>query len=108
MADGVISFPFRLTPQGHVATALHGSDQEVEELLAALVLTHIGERPMEPDFGIPDPTWVGITLNDVETGLAEFGPPGVTIDSLDEEPLTDTQSSYVLSWSREPVDQESL
>lgn len=95
MADGALSFPFRLTPQGCAATAPYGSDQEVEELIAALTLTTAGERPMEPDFGIPDPTWVGITLNDLETGVAEFGPPGVSIESLEEDPLTEAQSAYV-------------
>lgn len=108
MADGVLSFPFRLTSQGHAAVAPYGSDQEVEEAIAALTLTLAGERPMEPEFGISDPTWGGITLNSIQTGVADFGPDGITILDVEQEVLTEAQSAYVITWSREPVEQDNL
>lgn len=105
---GVLSFPFSLTPQGHAATTPHGSDQEIEEAIAVLTLTLAGERIMAPEFGISDPTWGSLSLNDLETGIADYGPAGVVIHSLEEEPLTETQSAYTINWSRDPVDNEAL
>ncbi|MFT4471688.1 hypothetical protein ACMX2H_17445, partial [Arthrobacter sulfonylureivorans] len=74
MADGVIAIPFRLTPQGEVATAPHGSPQEVDEAIVALALTRVGERPMQPSYGTPDPVFTGLSAGDLQVGLDEFGP----------------------------------
>lgn len=108
MADGILSFPARLTSQGYFATAPYGSDQEIEEALAVLTLTHLGERPMEPDFGIPDPVWGAITLNDVETGLEEYGPEGVVVVDIVENVLDETTSSYEIEWERDAPDNDDV
>lgn len=108
MADGVLSFPFRISPQGEAVTAPYGSDQEVEEALALLVLTLAGERVMHPDYGVPDPTWAGITENDIQSGVLEYGPSGIEIESLDERPLDETTSTYVVNWTRETPEVTSV
>lgn len=101
MAEGVLSFPFRLTPQGEAAIAPYGSDQEVREAIAALTLTHLGERLLSPEFGITDPAWNGIDPNDVQAGLDNYGPVGVTVTGVEEEPVTETQTAYVIEWSHD-------
>jgi hypothetical protein len=100
MADGALSFPFRLTSTGSVATVVRGSDAEIEEAIAELVLTTIGERPMRPSYGVPDPAFAGLHVGDVQVGLDEHGPDGVSILGVAQTPLNNTQSVAEVSWSR--------
>lgn len=101
MADGVLSFPFRLTTTGAVATVEHGSDAEVDEAIAVLVLTNVGERLMAPDFGVPDPAFAELHIGDIQAGLTSFGPAGVRATSLDMQPANDTQAVAQINWSRD-------
>ena len=101
MADGsCISYPFRLTPTGSVATVVPGSDAEIDEAIAVLCLTNLGERPMRPTFGVPDPTFAGVHVGDVQVGLDEHGPTGVTVVGVETNPVSNTQSVAEISWSR--------
>ncbi|WP_427017884.1 hypothetical protein ACQCSX_04515 [Pseudarthrobacter sp. P1] len=100
MADGVISFPFRVDRQGHIAVAGHGTDREIDEAIAVLTLTLLGERPMTPAFGIPDPAFSGLHPGDVQVALDEHGPAGVTITSIAQEPLNDLQAVAAIRWQR--------
>jgi len=77
----VLSYPVRLLPSGRIATVEQDSTDHYRELLVALALTRLGERPLVPAFGIPDPAFEGIDLASVATGAAIFGPP-VTIDDV--------------------------
>ncbi|GAA1812204.1 hypothetical protein [Nesterenkonia flava] len=108
MTQGVLSFPFRFTPQGSAAIAPFGSDQEVEEAIAVLTLTKVGERVMEPDFGINDPTWNGISPGDIETGLSTYGPEGIQVEDVEEQVISETQSAYSVRWAREEVEDEAV
>lgn len=100
MADGSLSFPFRLTPTGSVATVVRGSDAEVEEAIAVLCLTSIGERPMRPTYGVPDPAFAGLHVGDVQVGLDEHGPDGILIATVTETPHNLTQAVADVTWSR--------
>lgn len=106
MADGILSFPFRLTPQGYAATVDPGSDSEVDEALAVLALTVTGERVMLPEFGVPDPAFVGLSLSDIVSGVENFGPAGVRIESVTTEPISDTVARTVVNWSREDAEND--
>ena len=101
MAGGVISFPFTLTTTGAVATVAHGSDAYVDQAIAKLVLTNIGERPMAPDYGVPDPTFGELHIGDVQAGVTMFGPPGVRITAVESTPYSDTQSVANIAWAYE-------
>ncbi|WNN95981.1 baseplate wedge protein [Arthrobacter phage Hirko] len=100
MADGALSFPFRLTPTGSVATVVRGSDAEIDEAIAEAVLTIIGERPMRPTYGVPDPAFAGLYVGDVQVCLDEHGPQGVTIVSIDSTPINNSQEAAEITWSR--------
>jgi hypothetical protein len=100
MADGALSFPFRLTPTGSVATVERGSDAEIEEAIAVLVLTTIGERPMRPGFGVPDAAFGGLYVGDVQVGLDEHGPKGVVVLGIETTPKNNTQAVADITWSR--------
>jgi hypothetical protein len=97
---GILSFPFRLDPTGRAATVQVGSDVEVNEAIAVLVSTMIGERLMVPEFGIPDPAFSGISQSDVQVGLDQFGPAGIIVHSLDVIPRTETRSEADIRWTR--------
>lgn len=102
------SHPFRLTPQGGVATVDPSSDQEVHELLAGYCLTTAGERLMEPDYGLVSPEWVGLSESDVINGVSEYGPEGVEITAVTPNQVNDSQVAYQIEWTREPVEVESV
>ena len=104
----MMSFPFRFTASGQVAVVPPGSDQEVDELLAVLCLTTAGERIMEPEFGLSDPDWLGITESDVITGVQEFGPEGIEIVAVTGVQDTGTRVVYDVEWTREPVEVDTV
>lgn len=101
MADGVLSFPFRLDRMGFVATTERGSAAEVDEALAALTLTVIGERPMSPRYGVPDPAFRGLTTSDIRAGVDGYGPDGVTIVDVSTIPTSETTARTVIEWAHE-------
>lgn len=101
MADELISFPFRLTRQGHVAGTRYGSDQEVEEAIAMATMTEVGERPLFSGYGIPAPAFDGIHASDIQATLSEYGPADVTITEIIEEPANDFESLVTINWERD-------
>lgn len=75
-----LSFPFRLLPNGRAATVEQGSADADRESIAQLVLTRIGERPLLPGFGMPDPAFAGFEPTELTAVVAMFGP---TVDIVD-------------------------
>lgn len=100
MANGALSFPFRLTPTGAAATVVRGSDTEIDEAIAVLALTVIGERRMRPGYGVPDPGFGGLHLGDIQVGLDAHGPAGITVLSIRKTVMTDTHEVDEINWSR--------
>ncbi|UGL61914.1 baseplate wedge protein [Arthrobacter phage EastWest] len=107
MTDGVLSFPFQLTMTGAAATVAHGSDAEIDQAIAVLVLTNIGEHLMAPDYGVPDPAFDELQIGDVQAGLQQFGPAGVQITSLTMEPRNDTEAIAQINWAHAEEGEES-
>lgn len=106
MADGVLSFPFRLTPTGAAATVGYRTVTEIDEAIALLTLTQLGERPMAPDFGVPDPAFHGIHTGDVQVGLNDHGPAGITVYTITTTPVSETLSRAVIQWARDADEME--
>jgi len=102
----MLSFPFRLTPRGFVATVEEGSDEAIEEAIASLVLTPIGERPMRPTYGVPDPGFAGLHVGDVQVGLDEHGPDGVTVLAVESTPHSSTMEVADITWARNDTEGE--
>lgn len=101
MAQGIIAFPFRYAPNGELVTIPDGSDAEINQHIAMLLLTRVGERMLVPQFGIPDPAFAGIDMSDVQAGLNTFGPAGITVRELDPEDFTDDKSRIRIGWDRQ-------
>ena len=70
----ILSFPFRFTGTGAVATVEQGSEQANREQVAVLCLTVIGERPLTPGFGITDPVFGGVEPSEVVAAVQAHGP----------------------------------
>lgn len=80
----LLSHPFRLLPNGSAATVESDSPEGDVEGVAHLALTIRGERPLEPGYGIGDPTFAGLEPADLATGLAIYG-PDVDVRSIETE-----------------------
>lgn len=107
--SGAIRFPFRLDLTGKVSTADYGSDQEVNDAIAASLYTQQGERPLAASFGITDPAGLGIDEvaihSDLATNMSEIGFDDVTITDVRIEPVSDVVAAAVVEWERdeEPI-----
>lgn len=80
----ILSHPFRVLRNGPIATVEQDSDEGKAEQIAVLVLTHLGERPLAPGFGITDPAFAGVESSEVLAGIQEYGPV-VNIVTVDVE-----------------------
>lgn len=96
----LISFPFRLSSSGSVTTIDPGSDEEVQEAITVAVHTRPGDRPLWGDFGIPDPAYVGIDAADVQVVLDEYGPEGISIETVETEPVSELLTVVSFQWER--------
>lgn len=101
MATGIIGWPFRYSPSGKLVTVPDGSDTEVEQIIATIVLTPMGSRAMNPLFGIPDPAFAGLEVSDVQAALETFGPTGITVQQLSSKLVGADTAHVTIAWQRE-------
>ncbi len=94
----ILSYPFRLHPDGTVATVDQSSDQGNAEQVGVLLLTVAGERALQPGFGIPDPTFGGIDPGVIAAQVARYGPP-VTVTAVAATAATDTETDIRVSFT---------
>lgn len=97
MATPLISYPFRLSAAGAVATSEQGTDAQLSEELAVAMLTRTGERELVPDFGLDDPVFAGFDEDALRLHIEMFGPP-VQIRSVGVEYLSDTVQDVVIEF----------
>lgn len=71
----LISYPFRLAPNGTVAVREDGDPDYYTEELACLILTQPGERVLVPEYGVEDPTYDDIDDEELRAKVVLFGPP---------------------------------
>lgn len=94
----ILSYPFRLNPDGTVATVDQASDQANAEQIGVILQTIQGERPLQPGFGIPDPAFGGIQPGIVTAQVALYGPP-VNVEAVDLTARTDTETDIRVSFT---------
>ncbi len=95
----ILSFPFRISPSGVAATVEHGSDAEIDELLAVGALTAPGERILAPTFGVDDPVFTGFEIASLQRHCNDFG-PAVTITVAEPTRRGDDREELTLGWER--------
>lgn len=99
--SGRMAFPFHVGTDGAVQTVEPGTDADVDQAIVMLVQTTLGERPLAPGYGIPDPAFNGVSAGDLQVGLDEYGPAGITIDEVTRDPQTQTTERMTVRWSRD-------
>lgn len=95
----VWDFPFRLGPDGSIASVAQGSDRDVENLLVAAVLTRPGERIQAPTFGIADPVFAGWELPALSRHVLDFG-PDVDLATLTVSIIAGDRERVAIEWER--------
>lgn len=93
----LLSHPFRLAPNGALATVPQEGDQYRAEQLAMLILTRPGERPLVPDLGLADPTFAGFDGSTLQQQADAFG-PAVTIVDVRVEPAPGDRQDVVVGF----------
>ncbi len=74
----VLAHPFRLVGN-HLAVVDDGSDAGLAQEIAVLVCTRPGERRLVPDYGITEPVDYGLSLAEINLGLAIYGPDNLVV-----------------------------
>lgn len=95
-----ISFPFRLDPiSGAAVTTAEGSAQSINETIAVHVLTHPGERHLNPGFGYPTlPFSEGLEAGPLQLNLTDNGMGHVRIIDVTTTPVGDGAAESTVSW----------
>lgn len=93
----VLAHPFRLDGSGAVATVEQGSLIHAAQLAQAVVATVVGERELAPDFGIPDPTGRGVSVEGIVAaiGICE---PDLTVVSVEVDGGEQQDVSITVAW----------
>ena len=94
----LISHPFRLSPDGSVATVDTESAQYVAEQLAILILTRPGERPLVPDLGLTDPTFAGFDDSTLQEQADAYAPP-CSIEQVTIKPTSAVTQDVVVAFT---------
>lgn len=77
----VISFPFRLSPDGSVSKVEQFSDADVVQKIAFLMQTEPGELPLALHYGIKDPSFRSVSATEIEAAISAFY-PGVVVNNI--------------------------
>lgn len=95
-----LSFPFRIDPHsGAAVTTAEGSAQNISETIAVHVLTHPGERHLNPGFGTPTlPFSEGLEAGPLQLSLTDNGMGHIRITDVTTVPVGDGAAESTVSW----------
>ncbi len=93
----IFAFPFRIGAGGSVIKVAETSDQAYAQLIAAVVLTRSGERPMFPTFGITNPVFGKVRGAEVAAVVAAYG-PRVRITNVSANFIGDNKQEVVVNY----------
>lgn len=80
-------------------TAAEGSQQQINEVIAVTVLTHPGERHLNPGFGTPAlPFSEGLEAGPLQLSLTDNGMGHVRITDVTTTPVSDGAAESAVSW----------
>lgn len=97
----MLAHPFRFLGNGRAATVVDDSDEADAQLIACLLLTRRGERPLAPEYGTTDPTFdvTGTNPGDIAASVAAWGPP-VDVTDVADQPNGDGTTTTTISYGR--------
>ena len=96
----VISHPLRFDSAGSIVTIEDGSARHAAELAGVVVATGMAERPLAPEYGLPDPTGHGVSADVVAAAVSRCEPE-LIIQAAKVEANADSTATVHLSvtWS---------
>jgi phage baseplate assembly protein W len=97
MTAQLISFPFRLNPQGSVVTQDDMSAGYCAGSLAIVLGTQPGEKVMVPLFGINDPAFQSFASQALNVQITMWGIP-VDINDVKLVHINDAQQNITISY----------
>lgn len=92
----VLSHPMRLDNAGSMVTIDDGSDRHAAELAGVVIATITAERPLAPEYGLPDPTASGVSA-DVVAAAVNRCEPDLDVIATTVTAGTETSSTVQLS-----------
>ena len=94
----VLAHPLRLDGNGSFAVVQQGGVAQAQQLAVGIVSTHLGERPLAPDFGIFDPVAVGTSRAEIVAAV-DLCEPDLTVTGVEIVQVEDTQQvSVTVAW----------
>lgn len=95
-----LSFPFRISPHdGAAVTTAEGSQQQINETIAVTVLTHPGERHLNPGFGMPTlPFSEPLEAGPLQLSLTDNGMGHIRITDVTTMPVGDGAAESTITW----------
>jgi len=95
----VLAFPFTVAADGGAAVVGQGSDRHIEQSLAHLIQTEVGERFMCWPFGVAQPAWAKVIAADIQAGVDAYSHP-VEITDVIVTKRADLRSDVRVGWQR--------
>ena len=92
----LFAHPLRLDNAGAIATVEQGSAVHAQQLTIAIVSTHLGERPLAPDFGVMDPVGVGVSAAEAAAAVA-LGEPDLEVIGVTVSPTVESRQPVQVS-----------
>lgn len=96
----VFAHPFRLDGSGNVSTVEQGSLLHAGQLAQAVVSTVTGERDLAPDFGIADPSGVGVSAEGIYAAMS-ICEPDVTVTDVEITGGNEQNVTVSVAWTQE-------
>lgn len=100
-----ITYPVAFAPTGFVS-AEQGSDDDVGSSIATVVLWPLGTRPLNPDFGMPDESFLagGADLEEIRAAIVANEPRAASLEIVqDDAQLANFLSSVRIGFRSEDV-----
>ena len=91
----VLAHPFRLDGSGSVASVEQWGTAQLQQLVAAIVSTSVGERPLAPLFGITDPAGRIVSADEVRAAVELCEPDIRVVSASASDPVLGVQSVRV-------------
>lgn len=95
----VLSHPIRLDNDGAMVTMDDGSDRQAAELSGVIIATSTGERPLAPEYGLPDPSATGLTQEVVVAAVTRCEPDLAVTTASIEDGTDSATVSLSVTWA---------
>lgn len=73
MSAAYLAFPVRVAG-GQYVTVLEGSDAHAADIATHVLECHPGQRGLAPEYGLPDPSGVGVDAEEVAAVIEDLEP----------------------------------